>query len=362
VRLTAAFSFTHLLCAPFVPTASHSVSFPLSPLSHPSLTPLVTPPSPVHPASPPSQTVEALRTKAVAATAGLLQRRLEYEAAARRAHRVNASAMALLVALEGGRPATQEVAALRVAGEGDRVIEAALRSYLPAEAHSPRGVPTLGHLQLRFGSVLHAVRVAALTPEGKGVLGQAVGTAAARLVVPGADFPLRVVEGSAASSAAAPAQPVIEAAPSTAAAKGRSLTTVVGPYIADFTGGVQSLWHTLTGSEAPGAAAPAAAEADSPLKPLVEGAAKAKEAVIDLASAAQEKTADIRHLNTLFDAAEAAVVAGDLDSAVLLLSRLPGFPGEAARDWVEQARLRIATDRATAVVRARAALLADSMY
>jgi hypothetical protein len=313
--------------------------------------------------------VEALRTKAVAATAGLLQRRLEYEAAARRAHRINASALALLVALEGGRPATQEVAALRVAGEGDRVIEAALRSYLPAEAHSPRGVPTLGHLQLRFGSVLHAVRVAALTPEGKGVLGQAVGTAAARLVVPGADSPLRVVEGGAASSAAAPAQPVIEAAPSTAAAKGRSLTTVVGPYLADLAGGVQSLWRTVTGSEptpagsgAPGAAAATAPEADSPLKPLVEGAAKAKGAVIDLASAAQEKTADIRHLNTLFDAAEAAVVAGDLDSAVLLLSRLPGFPGEAARDWVEQARLRIATDRATAVVRARAALLADSMY
>jgi hypothetical protein len=313
--------------------------------------------------------VEALRTKAVAATAGLLQRRLEYEAAARRAHRVNASAMALLIALEGGRPATQEVAALRVAGEGDRVIEAALRAYLPAEAHSPRGVPTLGHLQLRFGSVLHAVRVAALTPEGKGVLGQAVGTAAARLVVPGADSPLRVVDGSAVSSAAAPAQPVIEAAPSTAAAQGRSLTTVVGPYLADFKEGVQSLWHTITGSEpaaagsgAPSAAAAAAAEAGSPLKPLVEGAAKAKGAVIDLASAAQEKTADIRHLNTLFDAAEAAVVAGDLDSAVLLLSRLPGFPGEAARDWVEQARLRIATDRATAVVRARAALLADSMY
>lgn len=63
-----------------------------------------------------------------------------------------------------------------------------------------------------------------------------------------------------------------------------------------------------------------------------------------------------------FADAQAAVDAGDLQAAVDALAPLQGFAGAAVADWAAAAEARLATDRALAIARARAALLAAALY
>jgi hypothetical protein len=63
-----------------------------------------------------------------------------------------------------------------------------------------------------------------------------------------------------------------------------------------------------------------------------------------------------------FDAAQAAVDAGDLQGAVEALAPVQAFAGHGMEAWVKGARDRLATDRAVALVGARAAVLAASLY
>ena len=80
----------------------------------------------------------------------------------------------------------------------------------------------------------------------------------------------------------------------------------------------------------------------------------------DLRVTAEGVSADITRINAVFDDAAAAVAAGDLASAVEMLeSRVSqGYAREAVSDWLIAAKARLAADRAVAVVRARAAVLA----
>lgn len=130
----------------------------------------------------------------VAAVDALLASRGEYESASRRVHRVATAVAALNAALGGvtalsaspaGRtgPATQEVAALTVASDGDAVMAKAA-ALLPPAVHTAGGVPTLHALQRRFDGVAKAGRRAALTPENSGVLGSAVGSVTSALLLP----------------------------------------------------------------------------------------------------------------------------------------------------------------------------------
>ena len=97
----------------------------------------------------------------------------------------------------------------------------------------------------------------------------------------------------------------------------------------------------------------------SPYPQALKGAqVKAKE----LAATASEVSADVRRVSGLFDTAQAAVDAGDLRHALALLEPLSGYAGEAVRDWMVDARHRLACDDAAAVLRARAVVLAASLY
>lgn len=320
------------------------------------------------------QKMEKLRTAVLGPTESLLSSRLDYEEAARKAHRVNAAVLALGAALNEPRPATQEVAALKVAGEGDRVIGAAI-ALLPAQVHGTKGVPSLSNLQLRFSSVLHAARVASLTPEGTGVIGQAVGSAAAKLVVPATSALLPSSNSSSSSSSASSSSSSVSAsspvaspstAPNTAAAMERSVTSMVAPFFSTAKDGVASLYSKLLGSSAGQEARAAAA---GPAKELQDTAAAVKEAVRgatgkvkEVAAVAKERTQEVRSFNETLERVESMVQKGDLDGAVKILESLEGSPAEVAREWVEHARLRIATDRAASVARSRAVVLTAAMY
>jgi hypothetical protein len=50
-----------------------------------------------------------------------------------------------------------------------------------------------------------------------------------------------------------------------------------------------------------------------------------------------------------------------LDAAIALLGALAGAPADAAREWVDGARARIAADRAADICRARAILVTDAV-
>ena len=63
----------------------------------------------------------------------------------------------------------------------------------------------------------------------------------------------------------------------------------------------------------------------------------------------------------MLELAEAAVAVGDLDAAIALLGALAGAPADAAREWVDGARARIAADRAADICRARAILVTDAV-
>jgi Mitochondrial inner membrane protein len=326
--------------------------------------------------------MERLREAVIGPTEALLASRLDYEDSARKAHRVNAAVLALTGALNEPRPATQEIAALKVAGEGDKVIGAAL-ALLPPQVHGTKGVPTLSSLQLRFHHVLHAARVASLTPEGTGVIGQAVGTAAAKLVVPsshaltsGGNAPSSsssAASGTVVVSPSSAAAPVVKPSPSTspatAAAMERSLTGMIAPFFSTAKDGVSSLYSKLVGSSPSPSGSASSSPIDAAPKELKETVAavgevvhKATGKVKEVAAVAKERTQEVRTFNETMEKADALVQKGDLDAAVKILEALEGSPAEVARDWVEQARLRIATDRAASVARSRAIVLTASMY
>jgi hypothetical protein len=88
----------------------------------------------------------------------------------------------------------------------------------------------------------------------------------------------------------------------------------------------------------------------------IEAAKQIREKASEI-SAAAERNSDV------FFAAEAAVSIGNLDRAVGLLStQLHGRAADVVAPWVEAAKLRIATDDALAIVKARTALLTASAY
>jgi len=233
-------------------------------------------------------------------------------------------------ALQRARPSTSELAGLQVAADGDAVILKAL-SMLPKEVHSTRGVASTNALQVRFMTASKAARTAALTPEGTGMLGQALGAATSRLVV------------------TPPAPPSAPDAPRPAPSSSLTLPEpVVGAW--------RSVVDTVRGW-LPGGGADEALPA-----PVVEGARRGMDVVKEIAAVAAEKTSDVTRVHALFDRADAAVAAGDFTTALAVLAPLRGTAADALSDWSAAARLRIATDAATSVISARATVLTAALY
>ena len=339
------------------------------------LTYLTCPPPPTHTCPPSSQNLEDLRTRAVDATARVAETGAAMDASLRRALRGAAATLALHTALERAAPATQEVAALAVAGTGDAVIELALREYLPVAVHGNRCVPTLAVLQARFAEdTIHAVRAAVLRPAGAGAFGRAVSSAAAALI----GEPLRLLRPQSAATAQPPSPadalsagtwPPADlgaSAPQTAAAAERSFSAELRPAAAAASRALASLFaplassvtaaagrsHNAAGSKASGVADVAtAAEAGTPTSGGLPGALREGTAhVRDIASS-------LSRAEDTLELAEAAVAGGDLETAADLLAALDGAAAAAARSWVSDARDRIAADRAVAICRARSILV-----
>ena len=126
--------------------------------------------------------VDALKAE-VAGTDSMLAARSEFERASRRAHQVAVAVDALRAALERPAPATQEVAALIVAGGNDPVLEAAV-SLLPPCVHDPLGPPSRARLLAAFPHVASDGRRAAFTPPGLGRVGDVIGLAGASIFLP----------------------------------------------------------------------------------------------------------------------------------------------------------------------------------
>jgi hypothetical protein len=272
------------------------------------------------------QEITALHTR-VAATNDLLQERKVYEKAAWSASRLHLAVLACEAALQRGSPATSEIAALQVAGDSDAAILKAIAQF-PQAAQSAKGVSSLAAIQSRYVHVSKAARAAALTPEGAGIIGQAVGAATSVL--------LKSPEDASTSGSQLPA------------------------YITDAWGTVKEKTMTLFSSDQL-PAVPTIPTADLPPS-LTEGAQKGMDMVKEVAAVAKEKRIDIGRINTLFDQVDAAVAAGDIEAAVVLISGLSGYAGEATRDWVRAANARLAADRALSAVKARSALRTAALY
>jgi len=288
----------------------------------------------------------------VGGTEAFLASRVGYEAAARKVHRTAAAVLALEAALQRPAPATQEIAALSVAAEGDAVIQRAV-SMLPPQAHAAAGVATVAALQMRYLAASRAARVAALTPEGTGIIGQAVGAAAAKLMVPASP----VLAGGLSSGGSGAA-----AAPLPLTSEERSSSAFLGPLLSSAAASAVTAYVSIFGGAGAGTASSLAAQAGGVQAQLHDGAGKAVEAVKELAAVAEDRNAAVNRVNSIFARADAAVAAGDLQAAVDALGGLSGYPLEAVRDWADAARVRVATDRAAAIARARAALLTAAMY
>lgn len=123
---------------------------------------------------------------------GDLESRARYEQQARRVHRLQMAAAALWDGLERGKSLADEVAALRAASSGDRVVGAALDA-LPEAAFDRSGMPTRLSLHRRFDAAVDEARKAAMVPEEGGLLGHAMGSFFSRLLVGGG-------QGSAAAA------------------------------------------------------------------------------------------------------------------------------------------------------------------
>jgi hypothetical protein len=82
-------------------------------------------------------------------------------------------------------------------------------------------------------------------------------------------------------------------------------------------------------------------------------------------AAAEEVASDLQKATVVLNAVQQAVDAGDLPAALHNLRDGGGLSGQAAAitdDWARAVESRVATDQAISVVRARAAVLAASVW
>jgi len=297
------------------------------------------------------QELGKLRSR-VDAAASLLAERSAYERAAHRQHRLALTTMALAAALERPAPATYQVAAVKVAGEGDAVVGKAL-SLLPADVHSVRGVPTLASLQTRYWKVADAIRVAAVVPEGTGAVGQVLGTATNALLIEGPTRSMDSYVDAAAVARAKAAAGVVERPPAPPSP---------APLTVALNSGVQAAWSTVAGWFGANVAPSVPNTDDIVPAEVKQTVQKAVATAADLRATTRELTTDIERVHAIVEHASAAVATGDLAAAITHLSQVGGSGGEAARDWIRAARLRIATDDAASLLRARAAVLTAALY
>lgn len=302
------------------------------------------------------QTITGLRAR-VGALNELLDNRQAYERASTRVHRIELAALALVSALERTQPATQEVAALRVAGAGDPVIEKAV-ALLPSEAHTTRGIPPVSELQVRYAlGVAKAARIAAFTPTEGGMAGQIVGEAAARLPkslrsilaeATGEDHAEEAAEVETAAAAAAPAS-----------GPASPFSRIIGPIAQSEV--AKSIKESIRGDSGLKVAVTPPAIVEKAL--AKREAAKANVTAIRASRA--EARSEHQRVTDALDYVEELVASGELEEALAFLSQLTsvsGFVRESVTDWVKDAELRVAADRATRLAVARAAVLAAALY
>jgi hypothetical protein len=116
---------------------------------------------------------------------------VRYEKASSRIHRASLAVMDLFQSLDSAagranrpgytRDVTREVEALRAAGGGDEVLGLAADG-MPATSYKRAGIPSHAALTTRMVDVSSAVRTAALSPVGTGIVGHALATAAGAVV------------------------------------------------------------------------------------------------------------------------------------------------------------------------------------
>ena len=80
-----------------------------------------------------------------------------------------------------------------------------------------------------------------------------------------------------------------------------------------------------------------------------------------MAESAQSFSQSVTWVHARFSAAQAAVDAGDLPTALQVLQPLQGIAGAPLQEWTRAAEARLATDRALALARARVVLLLDAL-
>lgn len=285
--------------------------------------------------------------------------RAAYEKESRTAHRLSGAVFGLQNALERRAPATQEVAALKVAGGSDPVLAVAL-AMLPDEVHSASGIPTRAQLQGSFRDISKKARRAALTPTGaSGVISQALGAAKSMLVLP----------SPASGSSVADLEKPVSTGPSLLD-KAKDTFVSVKSTVMDLAakmnlgGGRGNQGHADAARADTPAATPSSENLSAVSTQLAVHANKVLDRAKEIAEAANVKSADIQRINAIFDSAEAAVAAGDLRAAVQDLQKLEAqaLPAEAVNEWVRNAQLRMQADRAARLARARAVILTASLY
>lgn len=182
------------------------------------------------------------------------------------------------------------------------------------------------------------------------MLGQAVGAATSMLVLPSIDSERTDI-----------AAPVADAMPAQS-----SSSTIVRPALQRAADAIKAAFSSLGAGDATKPAADAVAasteKVQDSMKPIMDGAERVVTRAKELAAAAEEHSMDVARVSTLFERAGAAVDAGDLRTAIHLLSGLRGYAGEAVRDWIDVAAQRVATDQAVSVARARAVVLTARLY
>lgn len=293
--------------------------------------------------------LSALRAR-VAALNTLLTDRQAYEKASARVHRIELAVLALINASDRPVPLTQEMAALKVAGSGDALIDRAV-ALMPKEAHGARGIPSVADLQLRYArDVAATARTAAFTPVEGGVVGHALAAASARLVPRSPRSNGTGKEEVPASVVAAPASEESVSGP-------RSPLSPIAPYVSEAIKTVREATGTADASTP--------AEVASKVLPaaVVEGAKRGLDNLASIQTAAKEKASEVERVREALDAVEDLVAGGQIERAVDTLTVMrDGLVADVVKDWVRDAQLRVAADRAAKLARARAGVLAATLY
>lgn len=107
--------------------------------------------------------------------------RTTYEAVSHKVHKLQLATMGIWAGMDKGEPLTEEMEALRVAGEGDEVVQLAVQSMpVPMQL---TGVASLRQLDGLFHDAISSARSAAMVPEDtSGPLGHALGYVLGRVV------------------------------------------------------------------------------------------------------------------------------------------------------------------------------------